>query len=62
MARAEIRRILVVALDADVRQIAFDHCAAEGFVVDGVADGQSARKRLTKDRYALLIVGEGVGI
>ena len=54
-------RILVVAMDADLRQEAFDRCTAEGYVVDGVADTQSARKRLAKDEYALLIVENEIG-
>ena len=54
-------QILVVALDAGLREETFDRLAAAGYRVDGVADLPSARKRLHKDCYALLVVEEGLG-
>ena len=54
-------QILVVALDAELREKIFDRMAAAGYRVDGVADLPSARKRIHKDSYALLVVEEGLG-
>lgn len=52
---AEQVSLLVVALDADLRDDAFDRLTTAGYRVDAVADLASARKRLAKDEYALIV-------
>ncbi len=51
--------VLVMFLDADLRQQAFDELAAMGLRVDGVGDLASWQRRLAKDDYDLLVVEAG---
>ena len=47
--------LLVVALDADLREAAFVCLTGAGYRIDAVGDLASARKRLSKDEYALIV-------
>ena len=47
--------LLVVALDADLREAAFTCLTGAGYRIDAVANLDSARKRLSKDEYALIV-------
>ena len=58
---AEVRRaILVVALDAALREAAFERLAAAGYRIDAVANSENARKRVGKDRYTVIVVEDGL--
>ena len=47
--------LLVVALDAGLREAAFECLTSAGYRVDAVGDLASARRRLSKDEYALIV-------
>ncbi|MEM7164026.1 MAG: hypothetical protein AAF581_01105 [Planctomycetota bacterium] len=48
--------LLIVAVDAELRQRMFEQLARAGYRVDGVGAGPAAEKRLAKDRYAAIVV------
>ena len=47
--------LLVVALDVDLREAAFACLTGAGYRIDAVGDLTSARKRLSKDKYSLIV-------
>ncbi|MFN0060312.1 MAG: hypothetical protein ACKVX7_17780 [Planctomycetota bacterium] len=53
-------RILIVALDSKLREIAFRVAARTPHAVDAVADRKSALRRFAKDDYELVILERGV--
>ena len=46
--------LLIVAVDAELRQRAFDILTEAGYRVDAVGDARAGRRRVERDRYAVL--------
>jgi DNA-binding response OmpR family regulator len=50
------RRVLVVEDEPNIRELVCLHLGLEGYVCEGVADGQTALKRAEDERFDLLVV------
>ena len=50
------RRVLVVEDEPNIRELVCLHLGLEGYVCEGVADGQTALKRAEAERFDLLVV------
>lgn len=55
-----VKRLLVICLDAGLRQRAFAAAGKLGFAVDAVADGIAATKRFAKDEYEAVLLEPNV--